>query len=62
MKRTTSRNLVFAFMVSVLASAGSLAGWTEQTAPAPVVLSALLTEVRGLRAASVSPSHFEVET
>jgi chromosome segregation ATPase len=51
MQRTTSRILVFAFVVAAFASVGALAGRAEQTAPAPDVLSALLTEVRGLRAA-----------
>ncbi len=51
MKPTTSRTLVFAFVVAAFASGGSLAGRTEQPAPAPEVLTALLTEVRGLREA-----------
>ena len=50
MKRTTSRSLVFAFVVAALASGGSLAGW-EQTAPAPDGTECSSTEVRGLRAA-----------
>jgi len=51
MKPTTSRSLVFAFVVAAFASGGSLAGRAEQTAPASEVLTALLTEVRGLREA-----------
>ena len=51
MKRITSRVLVFTFAVAALVSLGSLAAWAQQTAPAPDVLSALLAEVRGLRAA-----------
>jgi hypothetical protein len=51
MTRIVSRTLVVALVAVALASGGSLAGWAEQTAPAPDVLSALLTEVRGLRAA-----------
>src|SRR5262245_51683946 len=51
MTTTTSRTLVFAIFVAAVASGGALAGRTEQTAPAPEVLTALLTEVRGLRAA-----------
>lgn len=51
MKRITSRVLVFTFAVAALVSVGSLAAWAQQTAPAPDVLTALLAEVRGLRAA-----------
>ena len=51
MTPTTSRTLVFAFVVVAFASGGSLAGRTQQPAPAPEVLTALLTEVRGLREA-----------
>lgn len=51
MKRITSRILVVAFALATLVSVGSLAAWAQQTAPAPDVLSALLAEVRGLRAA-----------
>ena len=50
MKRITSRILVFVLVLSALASAGSLGGSAEQMVPTDV-LSALLTEVRGLRAA-----------
>jgi chromosome segregation ATPase len=51
MKHTTSRTLALAFLVAAIAGGGSLAGRAEQMGPAPEVLSALLTEVRGLRAA-----------
>jgi chromosome segregation ATPase len=47
MRHNTPRTLLLALLVAV---GGSLAVRAEQMAPAPDVLTALLTEVRGLRA------------
>jgi hypothetical protein len=51
MRRTTSRIVAAGILATVAVTAGALAGRAEQTTPAPDVLSALLVEVRGLRAA-----------
>jgi chromosome segregation ATPase len=48
---TVSRPLVTAFLVVAAAIGGSLIGRAQQTPAQPDVLSALLVEVRGLRAA-----------
>jgi hypothetical protein len=51
MRRTTSRIVAVAILFTVVVTSGALAGRAEQSTPTPDVLSALLVEVRGLRAA-----------
>jgi prefoldin subunit 5 len=51
MKRTLSRIVVFAILCGAAATGGSLTARAQQTAAAPDVMTALLIEVRGLRAA-----------
>jgi chromosome segregation ATPase len=51
MKFTASRIPGVVILFAAIATGGSLTAWSEQSTPAPDVLTALLTEVRGLRAA-----------
>ena len=51
MKFTASRIPGVVFLIAAVATGGSLAARAEQSTPAPDLLTALLTEVRGLRAA-----------
>jgi hypothetical protein len=51
MTSRVSRTIVFLIAAAAVAGGGAVAGRAEQTTPASDVLGALLTEVRGLRAA-----------